>query len=272
MEMFYYIFLYFFIYSILGWICEVIYCAILDKKFTNRGFLQGPYCPLYGCGSMIIVYFLIKFRFSVILVFLLGMILTSILEYITSYLMEKAFNARWWDYSNNFMNINGRVCLLNSVLFGILSVVTLYIIHPIVVDLITKIPINIVPVISTILIVLFTADIVNTVITMLNLKQKVQKLKDLKEELDMKLQEITKPDLVPVVAEILQMQIRDLIAEKRYFERRLLNAFPNMTSSKFSTQFKELKEAIDKGEQIRKEKIKNMKNKIERNKTKNGVN
>lgn len=265
MEIFYYIFLYFLIYSMLGWLCEVIYCAIWDKKLTNRGFLHGPYCPIYGCGAMIIVYVLIKFRSNIVLVFLLGMLFTSALEYITSYVMEKIFNARWWDYSNNFMNINGRVCIVNSILFGILSIVTLYIIHPIVVDLITKIPVNIVPIISLLLIILFTVDIVITITTMLNLKQKVKKLKDLKEELDIKLQEITKPDLVPVVAEILQMQIRDLIAEKRYFERRLLNAFPHMKFSKFSSQFKELKEAIDKSEQIRKEKINKIKNKISKN-------
>ncbi len=264
MMMFYYIFLYFLIYSILGWLCEVTYCGILDKKITNRGFLKGPYCPIYGCGAMIIVYVLIKFRANILLVFLLGMILTSILEYITSFVMEKIFNTRWWDYSNNFMNINGRVCLLNSFLFGIMSVFTLYILHPIVVDLITKIPPTVIGIISTGLIVIFTVDIATTIMALLNLKEKLHKLKDLKEDLDMKLQEITKPDLIPVVAEVLQMQIRDLIAEKRNFEKRLLRAFPTMNSDRFSNQFKEIKEAIEKSEEIKKQKIKDIKNMIKK--------
>lgn len=106
MSAFYYVFLYFIIYSILGWICEVIYCFVLDKKITNRGFLEGPYCPIYGTGGLIVVYFLLPVKNMPIAVFVLGMILASILEYITSFVMEKLFDTRWWDYSNNRFNIN----------------------------------------------------------------------------------------------------------------------------------------------------------------------
>lgn len=106
MSTFYYLFLYFIIYSVLGWICEVIYCFALDNKLTNRGFLEGPYCPIYGIGGLIVVYFLLPVKTMPIAVFLLGMILSSILEYITSYVLEKLFSARWWDYSNHRFNIN----------------------------------------------------------------------------------------------------------------------------------------------------------------------
>ncbi len=254
MDIFYYVFLYFIIYSILGWICEVVYCYIPSKKFTNRGFLDGPYCPIYGFGALIVAYFLIPVRHNIGLVFILGMVLASVLEYITSYVMEKLFNTRWWDYSNHKLNINGRVCLLNSFLFGILSIITMYLIHPFVIDLITKIPVDIVPIISTVVLVLFTVDCIKTVMELINLKQRLLKLHQLKEELDMKLSEITSKDLVPMVAEILERQIKDLIAERRYYERRLILSFRGLKSSKFNEQFKDMRQSIEDSIKLKKSK------------------
>ena len=121
MSPFYIFILYFAIYSILGWGCEVIYCSLPAKRFINRGFLNGPYCPVYGIGALIVLYLLEPYKTSPFLVFLLGIFLTSLLEYITSYILEKTFHAHWWDYSKRKYNIYGRVCLLNSTLFGILS-------------------------------------------------------------------------------------------------------------------------------------------------------
>ncbi|HBB29668.1 MAG TPA: hypothetical protein DC000_10580, partial [Clostridiales bacterium] len=111
---FYVNFIYFIMYSVIGWICEVIFCSIPEKKFINRGFLNGPLCPIYGFGALIVIFFLTPFKDSIFLVFIFGLIVTSTLEYFTSYAMEKLFHSKWWDYSNNRFNINGRVCLLNS--------------------------------------------------------------------------------------------------------------------------------------------------------------
>ena len=98
------LFLYFFIYSVLGWCTETLYCRLCEGKWTNRGFLYGPYCPIYGFGGVIVV-FLSPFSYSPILIFILGFILTSMLEYITSYIMEKLFDAKWWDYSHMPFNL-----------------------------------------------------------------------------------------------------------------------------------------------------------------------
>lgn len=253
MSKFYYVFLYFIIYSILGWICEVIYCYILDRKLTNRGFLEGPYCPIYGIGGLIVVYFLLPVKSIPFLVFLLGMILASILEYITSFIMEKLFDTRWWDYSNNKFNINGRVCLLNSFLFGVLSLFAMYFIHPLVIDIIELLQVNIIPIISTVLLVLFTADLIKTLLIMVNLKQRLLKLKELKEELDMKLTDLTKNDYTHVITEMLDRQIHDLIAEKRYFENRLINSFKHIKSNKFSEQITKIKEEIQNVKNERKQ-------------------
>ncbi len=121
----------FLICSFLGWIAEVIYNAPLDGEITNRGFLNGPVCPIYGFGGLAIFVILNPFENNPVLVFILGMIMTSIIEYITHYGMEKFYKIRLWDYSNYFLNIRGRVCLLNSSLFGLLSLVMVYGFNPI---------------------------------------------------------------------------------------------------------------------------------------------
>ena len=137
---FVYAYAYFVLYAFLGWVCEDLYCGIPAKKFINRGFFYGPYCPIYGVGALLVLYPLLFVKDYPILVFILGVIITSTLEYITSWVMEILFKTRWWDYSERFMNINGRVCLLNSTLFGIMSIVVVYIIHPVIQDIVMDIP------------------------------------------------------------------------------------------------------------------------------------
>ena len=134
--------LYFFIYAFLGWCCECVYCSLGDKKVVNRGFLNGPICPIYGFGALAIIYLLNDYIGDWAIVFTMGLIMTSILEYVTSVILEFLFHSTWWDYSNRMFNINGRVCLKNSILFGIMSVVLMEIIHPMVVRFVENININ----------------------------------------------------------------------------------------------------------------------------------
>ena len=132
--------LYYFLYSCLGWVCECLYCGIPAGHFINRGFLAGPYCPIYGCGAVLVVYVLEPFQDHIVVLFLAGMILTSILEYVTSYLMEKLFHSKWWDYSNRRFNLHGRICLRNSLLFGVMGIVVVRIVHPFMASLLGRVP------------------------------------------------------------------------------------------------------------------------------------
>jgi len=109
---------------------ETAVCSIAKKKFVNRGFLNGPLCPVYGFGALICILVLQNRTGNIALLFFAGMALTSALEYITSVILEKLFNAKWWDYSERRFNIHGRVCLKNAVAFGVLSVVLIKLIHP----------------------------------------------------------------------------------------------------------------------------------------------
>lgn len=137
---FYNIVYFFTVYSFLGWCIEVAYYYKNERRFVNRGFLNGPFCPIYGCSIVSIIIFLNKFKTNILILFLLGFVFTSLVEYITSFLLEKIFNDKWWDYSDDPLNIHGRVCVPYSLLWATGVVIVIEIIHPVVNTLIDKIP------------------------------------------------------------------------------------------------------------------------------------
>lgn len=132
--------IFFFIYALIGWICEFIYCGIIDKKFENRGFLFGPYCPIYGAGAILIIYILHPVFQSAFWLFVATVVVCTVMEYIVGWAMETVFHMRWWDYSNQPFNLNGRICVLNSTLFGIMGLLLIYFVHPYTVTVLDKIP------------------------------------------------------------------------------------------------------------------------------------
>lgn len=144
MDMWYVIsswFLFFFLYSVIGYLAEIIYVSIKSKKMVvNRGFLIGPYLPIYGFGSLILVLFLRRYEEDPVVLFVMGAFFCTVLEYFTSLIMEKIFKLRWWDYSDRKFNIDGRVCLDNALLFGISGIVVVKGLHPLLADLIYFFP------------------------------------------------------------------------------------------------------------------------------------
>ena len=164
--------IYFFICSFIGWILEVIYAYIVLNKFVNRGFLFGPICPIYGYGAliMIITAETIKKKkiHAILLKFILITVLFSALEYIASFLLEILFGLRWWDYTTEFMNLNGRICLMFSLTFGILGILFIQCIYEPTKKLIQKIrrkvPDKIIWTVSGMFLVLMNIDMVLSII------------------------------------------------------------------------------------------------------------
>ena len=114
-----YLFLWiFFIYSFLGWCTEVSYAALVTGKFVNRGFLNGPVCPVYGFGVVIVLSILVPLKGNLLVLFIGSVVLTSLLEWLTGFLLEKIFHQRWWDYSDQPFNIGGYICLRFSIAWG----------------------------------------------------------------------------------------------------------------------------------------------------------
>ena len=135
-----YLFLHIIIYSFIGWIFEVIYAYKNQKKFINRGFFKGPICPIYGFCTTLIILLLRPISCNIFLLFLTSTIIISFIEYITSFALEKLFNKRYWDYTDDPFNIKGRICLHFSLFWGLLAIVAIKIIHPAIVRFISLVP------------------------------------------------------------------------------------------------------------------------------------
>lgn len=193
----------------IGWLLEVVWTFITDKKLVNRGFLIGPYCPIYGTGCILMILLLQKYSDDILVLFIMSMLICSILEYATSYFMEKIFKARWWDYSNRKFNINGRICLETLIPFGILGCVLIYALNPFVSKLIKAIPSNILIIISGIVFIAFLIDNIVSFKVISKIKVSSQKL------IEDNTEEITK-------------KVREYISKYSKSGKRLMQSFPNI--------------------------------------------
>lgn len=199
----------FFTYAILGWLMEVGCKLVETKKFINRGFLIGPYCPIYGWGAIIITLLLNKYLADPIALFIMAIVICSIIEYATSYFMEKIYHARWWDYSRRKYNINGRICLETMIPFGILGVLIMYFANPFFTGIYEKIPENALTVICSFLVIVFLID--NIISSHIISTIKVEGIKAEKDNT----KEITE-------------KVKQILQSKSFLHKRLINAFPGI--------------------------------------------
>ena len=210
--MFYSYCILFFIYSFLGWIMEVSLTLITDKKFVNRGFLLGPCCPIYGCGCILLNLLLHNYTNNVLVLFILTMFTCSLLEYFTSYFMEKIFKLRWWDYSQMRFNINGRICLETMTPFSILGVLAIKYATPFFINNINKLSEKTILIISIILITVFIIDVIISFTIVFKLKFVSKNIKK-DSTLDIK------------------NAIKKFIKNDFYVYERIIESFPNLTKS-----------------------------------------
>ena len=136
----YQLFWYFVLYSLLGWCAEVVFCTVNTGKFVNRGFLNGPVCPIYGFGMLIVLCALTPLSGSLPVLFVGGAVLASLLELVTGFALEKLFHTQWWDYSDKPFNVGGYICLSFSLLWGLLIVLVMRVIHPVVAGAVAVVP------------------------------------------------------------------------------------------------------------------------------------
>lgn len=165
---FYLYFLLFIIYSFVGWIIEVFCVSLIEKRFVDRGFLIGPYCPIYGVGGLISYLLLTPYYKRPLLLFLVAIVIFTILEYSTSYLMEKMFKARWWDYSDKKYHINGRISLDTMFQFGLLGSFSVYISTPFLLKILNNISSRFIFIIFIMVFLMFIIDLIISVFVILN--------------------------------------------------------------------------------------------------------
>ena len=160
----------FYLYCFMGWIWESCYVSLKNHKWVNRGFLKGPLLPIYGSGAIVVLISTLVVQKNLVLVFIIGMIAATILEYITGALMEKLFHVRYWDYTTEPFNINGHVCLLCSLAWGVFSVLLVRFVNPPIEYLINNIPDEILEISAYIITVFITIDAVQSFNEAMDLK------------------------------------------------------------------------------------------------------
>ena len=222
MDKYLHLFLLFLMYSILGWIAEVILAFYTHKKFINRGFLIGPYCPIYGVGVLLIIWLLKRYTDSALALFVLAMFICMVLEYLTSFIMEKLFNTRWWDYSDKRFNINGRICLETAIPFGIGGLIIMYLVNPFFEGILNMIPSKALFILGITLLTIFLIDLGISLRVILHINSvDVSKYKD--------------------NTELINQKVKEYLMKHSILTRRLIESFPNA-----KLKIKRIKEKIKK--------------------------
>ena len=213
------IYILFWLYSFLGWVMETTLVSIQSKKFVNRGFFMGPYCPIYGTGGVLLLS-LSPYKDNPFLVFILAIIICSIVEYLTSYILEIIYKVRWWDYTDRLFNINGRICLFNSICFGLLGMLMVSFLNPIFMNLIGSLPKNILFILALIILVITLIDMTLTFSIMFDIRKTIVNLKDKTlTNLFKKNQDST---------EEISKKVKNILKEKGFVSKHLQDAFSNL--------------------------------------------
>lgn len=267
----------FMVYAFLGWCTEVAYAALDTGRFVNRGFLNGPVCPIYGCGVVIVVSLLTPLKENLVILFLGSVILTTLLELLVGWGLETLFHHHWWDYSMYPFNFKGYICLKFSILWGLACTFIMDIFHPMVMKLIRVIPHMIGFVTLIILVLVFIGDCIITVSTVLKFNRRLRVLEDLQQQLDrlsvgigeriykntteaIEVSDKVKEDIEERKEEFtsnvdehkqaleekrkeLTQKYQEVLQEHTILQNRLMNAFPNMQSKTFKVSLEKLKDA-----------------------------
>lgn len=265
------VFSYFIVYSFLGWCTEVCYAYWKENEFVNRGFLAGPYCPVYGFGVLLVLLLLRPVSNNIILLFFSAVFVTSVLEYITGYLLESIFHAKWWDYSNVPYNLSGYICLSFSIIWGIAALIVVLFIHPFIEGFIHSIPSSIIYSLTYIILIGMSIDLVTTVANILKLHQLLRDLTEKLENLDKaavkehlvqekkevvsKLEGVLhgkKEDISEVLVDIrhkikrFKAEYEELLQKRSSSHKRIIKAFPHLKIDKFKRALNEIKKEINK--------------------------
>ena len=208
----------FWLYAILGYLMEVIRTLIREKRFVNRGFLLGPYCPIYGVGG-VLLFLVNRYRSDPFIVFLVSIVICSFIEYLASYLLELIYKVRWWDYSDRLLNINGRICLTNTIEFGVLGMLIVCYFNPILIDFIKSINLNLRHIISITLIIVTSLDILITSTILFDIRESVLKFKN-------KTINIFKSNKDNT--EEVSKKVKEMLKEKSFLHKHMAKAYDNL--------------------------------------------
>lgn len=230
-ESVYFIMMMFYLFAFAGWVYECVFVFIRDRKPINRGFLIGPILPLYGFGATVIYLILRPFSNIPTLLYIAGMVVATVLEYVTGWILEKCFHVKCWDYSEEPYNFKGRIALIPSMFWGFLALAMFDVLLPAARTVIESIPEKTGEVLLGVAVLLTAADLLYTVVTMINLRKQLEKLYAFKKELDRLFGEASETSL----KELLKYSASDMTERLRFMKRnpwlgsrRIVDTFPKM--------------------------------------------
>lgn len=236
----------FFIYSFLGWCVEVAFVAVTAGKVTNRGFLNGPVCPIYGCGMIGVLLALLPVEKNVWLLFLGGMVICSAVELFGGWILDKIFHMRWWDYSDEKFNIGGYVCLAFSFMWGMAVVFAVKFVHHPIMAVVKKIPFQIQVIIVVVCGVVFVVDMIVTLKNLIGINKSLGQLDKLAESLHTvgdQLKDVVGNSAITVAEKAEEgMEILD---EKTADSRERIAGVREESAERIAKQLKELEEKCD---------------------------
>lgn len=252
----YYFALSFFVYEFLGWCTEVAYAAAKQGKFVNRGFLNGPICPVYGIGVGVVVQFLTPIENNLVLLYISSTILVTVIEGLTGFLLEKIFHNKWWDYSEQPLNIGGYVCVLFSLIWGVFCVLIVKVIHPLIDKVLTMIPFVLGIVVMVCLAAGLLADLYVTASGILKMNRRLEamekiaaELKELSDKVGENIYENVMEGMEfreekKARMEELKAKYEEMAENRTKVGERLVKAFPKMQVRQHKEIFEELRERI----------------------------
>ncbi len=231
--------MYFFIYAFVGWAIEVIFHTVTKGNFVNRGFLNGPWCPIYGVSFAVIIMLLTPLQENLAILFCGSFVLATAMEFVTGFVLEKIFNDKWWDYSNEPFNIKGYVCLKFSLMWGLACTFVMRIIHPLISALVINLPEFALNLSDCILTVAFIGDLTFTVVAIRNLRYKVKLSREIAERLKYISDHIGE-DISDAIVNVMEktMEIQEDIAFSKIKRKERREEL----KSKFNAELEELKE------------------------------
>jgi len=255
---------YFIIYSFLGWIMESVVRSVIERKLINTGFLIGPFCPIYGIGACIMFLFLSGLKDHILLLFVVSLLAMSIWEYLVGVLLEKLFNTKYWDYSDHKFNIQGRVCLTNSICWGVIGILFVHYIHPFMQQIIGNIDATVLHYIISIVTIVFITDTIVSIIKVKNIKGTLDSIEKINKEIKEKLKEVKamskeKDEDKKTATQNIQQIVEQLNKKKN---RTILHLYRNVYRLKKAfpaINTKEITEVLSKKAELRKNKQKDLK-------------
>jgi uncharacterized membrane protein len=238
--------LWFFLYSFVGWAWETALFTVQERRFVNRGFLNGPFCPIYGFGALLLLLVIGQRINNIFALFFIAVVLTTSLEYLTAVLLENIFHAKWWDYSMFPLNYKGRISVISSSVFGIFAVLQRKYIHPFVKSLTDQIPEYLKSIILFLIFIYIIIDFALTIRHVFIMNGRLSEIQgalngffgkyykragDLKNSIRVSFEE----------SEFYSERIKTLFSLSRFQNRRIIRAFPKLRSFLYDDALKKLK-------------------------------